>query len=100
MPAASPATAPRKPTARSRVTNGHALLPGIDGRSAVARRYADIIAALVADAGGDAEMSEARRQLIRRFRRARRFGRKPGGQAGDGRSNRPRRARPYQFHLV
>jgi hypothetical protein len=67
MPAASPATAPRKPTARSRVTNGHALLPGIDGRSAVARRYADIIAALVADAGGESEISEARRQLIRRF---------------------------------
>ena len=33
----------------------------------MARRYGDIIASLTADAGGDAEMSEARRQLIRRF---------------------------------
>jgi hypothetical protein len=63
----SQATTPRKPTARSRVTNGHCLLPGIDGRSATARRYHDIIAALCSDAGGDSEISEARRQLIRRF---------------------------------
>jgi hypothetical protein len=67
MPAASPATTVRKPTARSRVTNGKDLLPGVDGRSAVARRYQDIVAALVSDAGGDIGMSEARRQLIRRF---------------------------------
>jgi hypothetical protein len=37
MSAASPTTAVRKAQARSRVTNGKDLLPGIDGRSAVAR---------------------------------------------------------------
>jgi hypothetical protein len=67
MPAASPATTIRKPTARSRVTNGKDLLPGVDGRTASARRYQDLVANLVSDAGGNAQMSEARRQLIRRF---------------------------------
>jgi hypothetical protein len=66
-PAASAATPPRKPEARSRVTNGSDILPGIDGRSLIARRYRDICAALAADQGGAADMSEARGQLIRRF---------------------------------
>jgi hypothetical protein len=57
----------RKPTARSRITNGNSLLPGIDGRSVVARRYQDIIASLTSDAGGHGNISEARHQLIRRF---------------------------------
>jgi hypothetical protein len=43
------------------------LLPGIDGRSVVARRYQDIIASLTSDAGGNGNISEARHQLIRRF---------------------------------
>ena len=60
-------TTQRKVQARSRVTNGQALLPGIDGRSAMARRYQDIVASLTADAGGDAQLSETRRQLVRRF---------------------------------
>jgi hypothetical protein len=60
-------TTVRSPTNRSRITNGRRLLPGVDGRSAPARRYQDIVASLVSDAGGNAEMSEARRQLIRRF---------------------------------
>jgi hypothetical protein len=59
--------APRKPTARSRVSNGRDLLPGIDGRSIVARRYRDIAAAILADQGGEAQCSESRKQLIRRF---------------------------------
>jgi hypothetical protein len=67
MPAASPATAVRKPNARSRVTNGKDLLPGVDGRTATARRYQDLVANLISDAGGEAGMSETRRQLIRRF---------------------------------
>jgi hypothetical protein len=66
-PAASAATTPRMPTARSRVTNGSDILPGIDGRSLIARRYRDIVAALAADQGGPAGMSEARGQLCRRF---------------------------------
>jgi hypothetical protein len=78
MPTATPAAdprrphrganmAPRKPTARSRVSNGNDLLPDIDGRSVVARRYRDICAALASDAGGESRMSEARAQLVRRF---------------------------------
>ena len=67
MPATSTRLAPRSATARSRVSNGSDLLPGIDGRSALARRYRDIAAAMVADAGGLDRLSEAKVQLIRRF---------------------------------
>ncbi len=42
-------------------------MPGVDGRSAVARRYHDIVAAIAADQGGADHMSEARLQLVRRF---------------------------------
>jgi hypothetical protein len=52
---------------RSRITNGSALLPGVDGRSAAARRFRDIAAAIVADQAGPEACSEARLQLIRRF---------------------------------
>ena len=73
MPATSAATGltkpagPRKPEARSRVSNGADVLPGVDGRSIIARRYRDIIAAIEIDQGGADHMSEARAQLIRRF---------------------------------
>ncbi len=53
------------PVARSRVTNGKRLLEGVDGRSAPARRYRDLIAAFTADLGGEANLTEADRQLIR-----------------------------------
>ena len=53
--------------AKSRVSNGTEILPGVDGRSLVARRYRDITSAVIADQGGLARMSEARQQLIRRF---------------------------------
>jgi hypothetical protein len=53
--------------AKSRVSNGTQVLPGVDGRSLVARRYRDITSAVIADQGGLARMSEARQQLIRRF---------------------------------
>lgn len=73
-PAATPAKrtprdplAPRQAVARSRVSNGRELLPGIDGRSTTARRYFDLVAAVCADAGGADRCSEARLQLIRRF---------------------------------
>jgi hypothetical protein len=52
---------------RSRVTNGKELLPDIDGRSARARRFKDITAALVVDQGGADRLTEARFQLVRRF---------------------------------
>src|SRR5262249_42684896 len=52
---------------RSRVTNHNALLPGVDGRSAQARRFRDIITAIAIDQGGVDRLSEARLQLVRRF---------------------------------
>ncbi len=66
MAAASPKLA-LKPEAQSRVTNGKEILPGIDGRSLVARRYRDIAQQIIADQGGQDRLAEARLQLIRRF---------------------------------
>ncbi len=56
-----------KPTARSRISNGRALLPGIDGRSALARRFRDIAGQVATDLGGAERLSEVKLQLIRRF---------------------------------
>jgi hypothetical protein len=43
------------------------VLPDVDGRSVVARRYRDIIGAVMSDQGGAENLSETRLQLIRRF---------------------------------
>lgn len=51
---------------RSALTNGRSVLMDIDGRSAIARRYKDIIAAHVSDLGGADHLSEAQLTLIRR----------------------------------
>jgi hypothetical protein len=59
--------ADHKVYARSRLTNGKDLLPNIDGRSLIARRYRDICSAIAADQGGLDQLSEARIQLIRRY---------------------------------
>lgn len=56
-----------QPNNRSRVTNGNDILPGVDGRSLIARRYRDIVAAIATDQGGADRLSEARLQLVRRF---------------------------------
>lgn len=61
------AVAVHSPNNRSRVTNGRAFLEGVDGRSALARRFRDIVAQLAADQGGADRLSEARLQLLRRF---------------------------------
>jgi hypothetical protein len=53
--------------ARSRVSNGKDLLPNIDGRTFIARRYRDITRAVLLDQGGIETISEARAQLARRF---------------------------------
>lgn len=66
-PPKSAALTPRKASARSRVTNGKDLLPGIDGRSPAARRYHDVMQAVIADMGGVDRCSEARVALVRRF---------------------------------
>jgi hypothetical protein len=57
----------RKAHGRNRVSNGKDLLPGVDGRSLIARRYRDISTAIISDMGGVGNCSEARMQLVRRF---------------------------------
>jgi hypothetical protein len=49
------------------VSNGHDVLPNIDGRSVIARRYRDIAGAILVDQGGADFCSESRKQLIRCF---------------------------------
>jgi len=44
-----------KPTSRSRVSNGSALLPNVDGRSRAARRYRDVLDTLIAEYGATSE---------------------------------------------
>src|SRR6185503_20678772 len=53
--------------ARSAVTNHKDLLPGLDGRSATARRFRDLVNAFVADMGGLDRCSEIKLGLLRRF---------------------------------
>jgi hypothetical protein len=43
---------------RSRITNGSELLRGVDGRSAEARRYRDLVVAYKAEFGHDLSQSE------------------------------------------
>jgi len=60
-------TSPRKAARTlSRVTNGATLAAVADGRGAWARRLRDLIAEHTSDLGGAAQLSEARRQLVRR----------------------------------
>jgi hypothetical protein len=66
VPDASPAHAGPKPQARSRISNGQALLPGIDGRSTWVRRLRDLIALHTADMGGQEAISAAEASIIRR----------------------------------
>jgi hypothetical protein len=51
---------------KSRITNGTALLPGVDGRTAWVRRCKDVIAAHLSDLGGEDNTSAAERSIIRR----------------------------------
>src|SRR5579864_5251255 len=56
----------RKDPQRSRIANGSALLPGIDGRSAWIRRCKELIADHISDLGGEDNTSAAERSIIRR----------------------------------
>jgi hypothetical protein len=67
MPAENNVIVVRKKNARARMSNGRDWLPGVDQRSAIARRYRDLMAEAVADAGGVDVCSQARLQLIRRL---------------------------------
>jgi hypothetical protein len=55
-----------KPQARSKVSNGSSILPGVDGRSTWVRRLRDLIVLHVNDLGGDGMVSEAERSIVRR----------------------------------
>lgn len=59
------ATVARPPTTRAAISNRTHLLPGIDGRSAAARRFRDLVADLAADLGGEASLSNADLALVR-----------------------------------
>jgi hypothetical protein len=67
MTAATAALDAPKPQGRSRISNGSALLTGVDGRSTWVRRLRDLIALHLSDLGGEAETSEAERSIIRRI---------------------------------
>lgn len=56
----------RGANARSKVTNGVRLLPGLDGRSTWSRRFHDLVSLHAQDAGGVDSLSEAQVSLIRR----------------------------------
>jgi hypothetical protein len=58
-------TRPKDPQ-KSRITNGSALLPGVDQRGAWIRRCKDVIRAHLADMGGEDNTSAAERSIIRR----------------------------------
>ena len=58
---------PRSVTNRSRISNGQEILPNVDQRLAIARRYRDLVAQIAIDQGGADRCSETRMQLIRRF---------------------------------
>jgi len=66
MTAASAALDAAKSHARSRISNGSAILPGVDGRSTWVRRLRDLIALHLSDLGGEDAASEAERAIIRR----------------------------------
>jgi hypothetical protein len=51
--------------ARSAETNGLHVLRDADGRSATARRYRDVVLALAGDCGGEAQLNESTKILIR-----------------------------------
>ena len=82
----SPEPVPGYPMAR--------FLPDVDGRSAAARRFRDIIEAIVADQGGADRMSEARRQLVRRFAAAAVLAEQLESKLAERSGGRPPGARP------
>jgi hypothetical protein len=55
------------PATRARLTNHRDLLPGLDGRSAEARRFRDLVRAYISDAGGIEQCSEVKLGLLRRL---------------------------------
>lgn len=52
-------------TFRTSIANGSRVLEGIDGRSHVARRWAEVAGAIAVDLGGEDHLTELQRHLIR-----------------------------------
>ncbi len=65
MSADSATLVPISTHARSAVSNGSRLHDRVDGRSAAARRFRDLVAELTAEAGGTEGLSAAERNAIR-----------------------------------
>ena len=55
-----------KAQARSAITNGQAIVAGVDGRSTWCRRLRDLVQLHLSDLGGESTCSEAEKSLIRR----------------------------------
>ena len=67
-PNARPSVDRLRSAQKSRITNGRDLLGGgVDQRSAIYRRYRDLVEAILVEQGGVDQCSESRKQLIRRF---------------------------------
>ena len=94
-----PRLGPRLAAQRSRVSNGSDVLPDVDGRSAIARRYRDIIAAIMTDQGGADRMSEARQQLVRRFAAASVLAEQLELRIANGETDQHQRARGLIEHI-
>jgi len=69
IPAPDRAQLGRAPRAdqRSRVTNHADLLPGVNGNTATARRFRDLVRGFLVDAGGLDQCSEVKLGLLRRL---------------------------------
>ena len=63
----NPQTAPSAPQFATRVGMGRDILPGVSGASLMGRRLKEIVAALTSDLGGESEMTEAKKHLVRRI---------------------------------
>jgi hypothetical protein len=50
---------------RSKISNGTRLLQNVDGRSAYARRFRDLVVAFEAEVGGTGTLTELERGLVR-----------------------------------
>jgi hypothetical protein len=65
-PARTGIAADTKVLARSRITNGNAILNDADGRSRWVRRLRDLVGLHITDLGGPDNVSEAERSILRR----------------------------------
>lgn len=62
-----PSSATRSTTNRSAVSNGSRLLEGVDGRSALGRRYRDLSMSLADDLGGADKLSTVQAAMVRQL---------------------------------